>query len=255
MLPLSRSLTLLLYYFDTWGFCTELSSPFHCKYFSEIVFVAHNAFLLFALIFAIYEANVDDILSSQEHLVNDAMKTHFAMLTHWIIIIEAFCSRSSQRIFWSLINQAQQNGFHRPIELRRFTIFYILSALLVFIQECVAAYNHPHLLKRWIYSLIFGIFHQMYLNRIHFYMLHVEIVRTFLEQITDISRIPCADASDCTKFRKNCELISVLVESINKIFGWSNAASILFSFNLLLAISNWSITVVPNSPPFTSFGK
>lgn len=252
----SRSLTFLLYYFDVWGFCTEFSSSFHWKYFSITVFVVHNAFLLFGLIFAIYEAKVDDSISTQVHLANDAMKTHFAMLTHWIIIIEAYFSRASQRKFWALISQAQQKGFPRPFKLRRFTIFiYNLSALLTFIQGWLIAYNHPRsLMKRKVYMLIFGVYCQIYLNRIHFYTLHVEIIRIFLEYLIDISRI-LSDASERTKFRKNCELLSDLIETINKIFGWSNAASILFAFNLLLAISNWSITIVPHSPPFIIFSK
>lgn len=252
----SRSLAFLLYYFNAWGFYTEFAPSFYCKYLSLLAFLVQLLFSLFAIIFAIYEIVFEDILSVESYLANEAMKTYFAMLTHSMIIIEAFSSRASQHKFWTLINRAQQKGFNQSIKLRAFTFFFIQSALLTALGGWMMVYNnHPDMLKRKVHMIIVAINNQMYLHRIHYYTLHVEIVRIYLEYLVRIGENVSPEALAYIKLNEKYEMAGELIECVNETFGWSNAASILFSFNRLLAIANWTISLLGHSSPRTIFSK
>lgn len=257
----SRLIVWLLLYFDLWGFCTEYPPSSYRKHLSYIIiFIIHNGFILFALLFSIYENLVDDTLSTQFHLANDAFKTYSAILTYWIVIMESIYCRAAQRQFWRIIREIRRsNGKKYPIKLATFTFFYIQSVLLTIIGDLLFIYTHPNMLERKTYLIIFDILNHMCMNRIHYYTLHVETVRTHLEHTIRLIRnqyVNTLSTGTCSRaFRQSFELLAESMECINRIFGWSNAATILFSFHLLLAISNWTIALVSGSPSLTIFGK
>lgn len=256
----SRIFVRLLFYFDLWGFCTVYPSTFYHKHVTYTIFLVHSGFVLFALIFVINETIVDDTLSTQSHLANDAMKTYFAILTHWIIVIEALYRRTTQRRFWLHIQRIlTAMDDNQQMKLRIFKCFYIASALLYIFQIWLFFYTHPIMLKRITYVMIFNTLVQMHLNRIYYYSLHVEIVGMHLEHtighLKSLSIGEAAISAFSRTFRQNCELLDDSMEYINMLFGWSIAAAILFSFNLLLTTSNWSIADVPGSPPLTALSK
>lgn len=258
----SRLFDCIFFYFDLWGLRTEYPSTFYrnCPMFSYIIFIIHNGFVLFALLFSIYENIIDDTLSTQSHLANDAFKTYTAILTHWIITIESICSAATQRKFWTTIEQMHWfNDQNHQSKLSAFTFFFIQSVLLTIAHEVLFTWTHSHMLKRKTFLVIFAITTHMCLNRVHCYTLHMEIVRTQLERTIHHIRNLTIDQTPITSisraFRKKYGLLGDSIECINRMFGWSNAATIFLSFHFLLTMSNWTIAVVPGSPLLTVFGE
>lgn len=58
-----------------------------------------------------------------------------------------------------------------------------------------------------------------------------------LNNEAEYRRILCA-------FRVNCMLIAESIGWLNSIFGWSNAATILIAFQLILSTLNWTILFI-----------
>lgn len=258
----SRLTISLLFYFDLWGYCTECRPFRYRKYLNYIVFLFHTAFLLFALSFSIYQIIVDEEMSSRRYLAQDALKSHFVLITHWAIIIEALYSRQMQRQFWMLTQRIQLNKNEPNLKLLTFTMRYIHCLMVSILSKWLFTYVHSDLmgpLQRFIYYSIFMTHNQMYMNRTHYYTLHVEIVQMHLEHTIRIPNALGSNVEFNSKiircFRKRLESIGESIEHINHIFGWSNVATILFSFNLLLAIVNWTIAVVPGSSLVTAVCK
>lgn len=257
----SRLSICLLFYFDLWGCCTEYPPFRYRKYFNNIVYLIHTGFLLFVLSFAIHQIIVDEEMTSRRYLAHDALRSHFALITHWAIIIEAY-SRSTQRQFWRFIQRIRLNENKSSLRLPSFTLRYMNCLAMTILAQWLFTYVHSNLMQplpRFIYYSIFMIHHQMYMNRTHYYTLHVEIVQMHLKHTIRITNALGSDEKSNAKilgcFRQNLEFIDEAIERINHIFGWSNVATLLFSFNFLLAILNWSIAIVPGSSIITAICK
>lgn len=250
-------LTKLMFYFDLWGFCTEYTQSVARKTLSRVIFIVQCVFLVFVVIFTIYENMFDDSFKTQVVLANEAMKTYTALLTYWLIVTESFVSRKAQHKYWTTFNQIQQLQNNPELKLRTFTLLYALSIFWT-LFSC-GSFVWLQYEAGWQFLAITAIAvmqTQMYQNRIQFYSLYLNIVHEHLGFVLrELDGASYRDNEDLRMFRINYVLIVESVDCVNYIFGWSNAVNILFSFHMLLSQINWFIEIVPTSPISTGIGK
>lgn len=248
----------LMFHFDLCGFCTEYSQSTARNALNYLIFLVHQVFLLLSVLIKIQQIRVDDSTLSRVMLANEAMRPYTETIACFIIIIDSFASRKSQRRYWIIFKQIQNLQNNKKMDQRTFTFFYMQSIFWTFFSEFLCIYIFS--LMQWhqlIFSAIFIIQTHVYQNRIHYFTLHLNIVYAHLEYACGIL---CAFSSHCNtgklrEFRINYILIAEAITSINLIFGWSNAAAILFSFNMLLSQLNLSIDPVSWSYPLTVTSK
>lgn len=259
---------ILFFLFDLSGFCTEYSRSSFRRRFSVIIFGFQQCFVIISTAFTIYQYIVDDFVSNQVYLANEAMKSYTAILAHWLIVTESFASRASQHKYWILIKNIQKLQNNPRIELLAFSLCYIQGVCGTLLAEVFFTsmyFNLELVFLLNIYS--FMIQNSVYRNRIHYYSMHIEIIISHLEcvirNLDTATKCRCIDSNRCysncqciddemrndkilNAFQSNYLLIAESIEYMNRIFGWSNAATILFAFNILLSTINWSIYIVPD---------
>lgn len=251
----------LFLHFDLWSFCTEYSPTTFRRKFGVIINGIHQCFLPISTVFVIYQHFVDDLWTTQAYLASEAMKPYTAMIMHWLIVMESIVSRVSQRNYWILLENIQKLQNNPKIKLLPFSLWYIHGVCILLFAEVVFTFqffepNFEYLVNVTIFAMQCGV----YQNRIHHYSLHLEIVSAHLEYViryletTSKSQLLNleSDNSILSAFQSNYLLIAESIERINHIFGWSNAATILFSFNMLLSSINWFVEIVRSSE--LSFG-
>lgn len=245
----------LLFYFDFWGFCTESSPSTIRRSFSFIIFLILQCSLLGLLTSSIYKSIVYNTYLSEAYEANEALTPYTLFITHLMIITESFISRKSQREFWTVFEQIRNLQNSPKIQLRSFSFWCILSICWECLTEAPFLYKYSNFLGSLdclVRVLTFIIQNQVYQNRVYHYSLHVEIVNAHLEHV--IQSLDAASVEKSTyqtinnenedfqrKTRQNYLLIAESVEYINRIFGWSNVATILVAYNVLVSTFNWSI--------------
>lgn len=234
-----------MFHFDLCGFCTEYSQSTYRNALNYIIFLVYQAFLLLSVLFQIQQIRVNDTILSRVTLANDAMRPYTETIACYIIITESFVSRKSQCSYWNIFKQIQDLQDNKKIKQQTFTLFYIHSIFCTILSEflfiCIFS------LKQWqhlVFSAIFIIQTHVYQNRIHYFTLHLNIVHAHLEYISRFLNTVSGRCSKLREFRINYILIAESITRLNHIFGWSNAAAILFSFNMLLCQINVSIALL-----------
>lgn len=248
----------LLFHFDLCGFCTEYSQSTARNTLNFLIFLVHQALLLLSVLFTIWQIRLNDSMLSRVMLANEALRPYTETIACYIIIIESFASRKTQCRYWNIFKQIQHLQDNKKINQRTFTFFYFQSIFCTMFSEALCIFIFS--MKQWqqlVYSAFFIMQTHIYQNHIHYFTLHLNIVHAHLEFA---SRILKTLSSRCSKerlreIRLSYILIAESINSINHIFGWSNAAAILFSFNMLLSQLNLSIYLVSSSSPLSVMCK
>lgn len=258
---LSRYSSLLLFYFDLCGFCTEYRPTKYHKRFVYIIFLFHIGFMLFALLYQIYIVRVDDTKSTRFFLSNDSFKSVFILVGHILTVVESMCRRQTQHKFWQLshcileTNGRCRNFSYVSMFFRNLTIWSFAEGLMHFVYS-----NLSRPLLEIIYLFIFVFQYHSQMIRSIYYVLHINIVETSLADMACslvISLTKVVEKNQSLRlhcYQKQLELIDDSIECINRVFGWSNVVNILAIFNILLATLNWSVYLIPISPLPIAFG-
>lgn len=244
----------LLFYFDLWGFCTQIKrSPNQLK-FDRSMLTLHIIFAsISTLLISKYLSRPGD---DKLGMVNDIMKFTVLLLVYWLSIFELYSKRRIQRQFWCIVHYIDK----RFCSLQRFNLGYypmkieIYFTLTIFIHSIffkqLLSSTRIKFLYFWItYILIVWI----YQNRAFYYLFYLEwiknelkivnheaheIVATYQKKIL-IKRLRIFQRNRFKWLRQYYGSTYDLSDALNIIFGWSNVVTILVSVHLILADLNW----------------
>lgn len=243
----------LLYNFNLFGFCTELSelraSRWRHQIWTRMIMAAQiiSSCFLYAFVWINFnESFYDgfDLLS----IVNDVVKFSGAVIGFWFIVVESYCQRHVQRKFWQIYRQIRID--FNPIDRDAIFGSYLIKFGEFFM---VAIYNEVNNFVAWItetnfYFAVsyFGLM-MMHYMRIFHYLFFIHLLDHQLNEVelqmklmADISENGMISRDRLKSIRVYYDLVHELSDCINEVFGWSNIVSVLYCFLLLAVDLNWT---------------
>lgn len=252
----------ILRYFDIWGFCTEFQTTKNSNKYYLVIFVIHILidFIASWSIVTFLKRPTEDTLGH----VNDVIKLGSILFVCILSITESYVKRNNQRTFWDIFQEIEQSyrskqSFQLKSYLKKFAFFIIGSITSSLYLLLYSYYNSSIFTQYPIFWLNFEMVTKVYQNRVLYYLFYLELVENELRMIERIAE-DAAQGSNLTMNNNNgngkngkiqthednlkriCEyyqLTRKLSEELNLAFGWSNAATVLFSFGLILTDLNW----------------
>lgn len=238
-------MTILLRYFDCWGFCTEYSPSNSYKNFIRFSFVIH-LILGFITNFIHFQQfmkpEIKDILGT----INNVLKFSGYQIFYWFSTIEAFIKHGQQRQFWTFFRRIDKHFCsHRKFTLYNYLIKFGTFVLIFFITHLPFTLDMfiIHNFRFWFsYMLLVEVFQ----NRMFYYLFYLEICSHELKMIErETKQISGIYRSNCNSKFKQFELnrlkwirdyyllIYELSSTVNSVFEWSSVVSIIFSFQII----------------------
>lgn len=246
----------LLYFFNLWGLCTELSGlrMSHHRYHKWTVFIlgANIMYLCFAIgsIFHYFEEAHES--SNLLNITNDVIKFVGATVGQLIVIIESYCKRNVQQKLWKIICELRSNFEFRDRDIRfgwylaKFGEFFGAVFFIEYMQ-----------FSKWDFArniyFLFGYISLVTLQhiRVFHYLFFIQLLNHQLNAV-EMEMQSLADDSEngpiardrLKRIRIRYDLVHVLSDCVNEVFAWSNVTSILNLFLLLAVDLNWSYSHV-----------
>lgn len=257
---------LLLKFYDVCGFNTETSKKTSN---ASRIFAVHSilafAFSCFILTHSMRPVIVGNVLP---YMVNELLQMMNGIFTYWVIIIESYCQRETQRKFWKIY---ELMGKHQSRSKKSFLRIYLIKLVEFFgvvttIQIIFIQY-YTHYVGNYIFFRIAYLFSQiMYQYRVFYFIFYLELVKYELQyikkelkniaELIDLNSVKSAKRrtkvrcdSTMKKLSENSlkeinacfQLVYELTKCINQVFDWSNCAIILYCFHLPLSDANWAM--------------
>lgn len=272
----SKWIRFLLKCFDWCGFHPETTNSPQPRKKKLNIFVIH---CLWAMLLTIFTAAflMQPILLNESlpYVVNIMIQTVNGIVTHWVIIVESFAERKTQRKFWQIYEHIKHRHKRCKTPLPRLYAvnFMQFIAVTTFIQVFFLSYYLSYVGNKWYFRIAYLFSQIMYQYRIFYYLFYLELVKfelkTIKRELKDIaelsnfhgslvwnanrhykrrtrdawcdSTVTSVNEINLKRINAYCQLAYELSGCINQTFGWSNFATVLYSFHLPLTDGNWAL--------------
>lgn len=272
-----KRIRLLLKFFDLCGFYTETSNKCEHETCKKRMFIVHSIWAFILTCFSVACSMEPMILGDGlPYLVNELLQMMNGLLTYWVIIVESYLQRETQRKFWRIYEYIET--FHKSCKrkfLRIYFIKFMEYLVVILIIQIYFTQHFTHYVKHYSLFRICYLFSQiLYQYRVFYYLFYLELVKFELKIIkNDLKKVvalnECRNSfSQCKhrhkfrchtsigKFRENtlkrissyCQLVFELSKCINQIFGWSNFTTVIYCFHLPLTDGNWALRGLHERP-------
>lgn len=247
----------LLLYFDLWGFSTRFNKLTKQLKFSLFFFVLHIilASISSYLIFKYLLRPNDDTLGT----LNDLIKFVVMITSYWLSIVELFFKRKTQDRIWRQVEYIDQHfcchrQFSRASYMFKLKMYFGLAGVgyFVFMYSLCLKTGTKYLYFWFPYIFVMVSFQ----NRSFYYIFYLEFVAYELQMVCrEVNEMMKALARNhlglrnvfAEKFQRKrfrwmrgyFESIHNLCQTLNVLFGFSNVASILLAFFIVIADMNW----------------
>lgn len=247
-------MTITLRYFNFWGFCTEFNLlnrrrngiPFILIFYSVFGIIATDSFLQHLKRWRY------DTLGT----VNDTVKLIGALLVYWSSIIESFSKRKIQQQFWEIYRSIETEYCTERtripwIFLWKFLTYIPIITIIYAFQYTDSFLDAPT--DENSFWITYATIMTQNQNRAFYYLFYLEIIKfelTIIEQeVREV--VQSIQVEIDNKIRRNFEVkrlkwireyyLSVyeLCECVNNVFGWSNVATVLYLFQVMLYHLNY----------------
>lgn len=250
MLP--NHITLIIKAFDCLGFFTEFKSnrwsrtlryAISCIIFIYFTTFNYNLYLLKRT----PSIKIVDLIIAQ-------LQYFGALFTYFIVCIESFIKRSSQRAFWQRIttNDHHVENEWRSNLLKFGCCLFILIGYLVQLSLDVDS-------KCIVFVLTVTVLTRMYQFRIFYHSIYMEVIRIHLKVIhmyaVAASVLVKVPEGYLKSIRLTYRRTFKSVNCMNEIFGYSQLFVVSYSFFLVLTDCNWCYTRFGTENTLTPSGK
>lgn len=244
--------------FDLWGLCTQFKHSKNARTFYGFIFTSH---IVLASILTFSASNfLKRAIGDQLGTFNDMVELSAALLVYWLSIFELFLNRTNQRKFWNIIENFDKEFYCRRSanfrqNIRKIVIYFLFFILfrLNYLIDLLLFTGRIHFF--WICYTVFSAF---YTIRLSYYLFFVESIKCELKIIFDCAKFKSSVVLGGNHFkwiRKHYGSLYELSNLINLVFGWSNVATVLLPFCLMLTYSNRFYWKIFNKLMMNIYGK
>lgn len=254
----SKYILCLLYNFNLWGFCTELTELRMNQAWTRLIFGAQIISSCLLCAFACITLNQNhhkgaDFLS----ISNDVFKISGVVISCWLVLIESYFKRSIQRKFWKIFRQIRDSSNRSDHQLT-FGNYFIKFGLFLIVVAGIEIYMFNELasvISGWILFFAFSYFSLLIMQdlRIFHYLFFVHLLDHQLHGVELEMKLMADDSQSAIISRERFkwiriyyDLIYELSNCMNEVFGWSNIATILCLFLRLVVDLNWIYWLIHN---------
>lgn len=227
----------LLNLFDSFAFNSESSQLSQHRKLIFVIRTIHivcaitSTFAQFKYILMLYPLGIMTV-------VNEFLLCSTSLTTYSLIIIDSLSNHRSQKIFWCILRHiddhfCSQSGLSFRNYLILFGEFFTATLSIVLINIIELGENGIYFAYYVVVCHVRIFYYIFYLNVMDFQMRNIEM---------ELKNLQKCNAVECHRLkwiRKYVSLVHEMACQLNKAFGWSNAASILYCFHELLAAVNW----------------
>lgn len=233
MLP--NNIVRMLNIFDVIGFDTGSTKISKNRIFIHFIYLVQ---IVTAIFFAVFTFTALSEFNSSLRLlevVNNMVQYSATLFTYWIIILETYVQHQAHKYFWEICKHMDEQFC---IQLNQKFYSYIfkfvefnLMTFLIFIIHSIISFSAMKISLAYLFLV------KMCQLRVFYYLFCLEVVNFQLKmahcEIKEMKRISTKVDFNLRRFRKIYYNIYEMTEYLNKIFGWSQAAAILFCFYFL----------------------
>lgn len=249
----------LFVYFDLWGFSTQFRQSLNHPKIVRTIFIVHIILAMITTLAVLKFVNRpnNDKLSS----INDSIKLTAIVLVYWLSVIELYLKKETQRKFWTIVQNIDEyfcchRHFHVKIYILKLTVYFILTIIMFlnFLKRLILT-KKSQLFYYWFWFW-YAFVELFRINQLFYYLFFLEFIKNELKMINnETNEMMCAYKNGNLKktkffvrkfhqhrlkwFREFYSSIYDLCTIINTVFGWSNLAAIIISFQLILTNFNW----------------
>lgn len=239
-----RWMSVLMCYFDLWGFCTQFRTAPNQQIIYRLIFMCHLVVDLYITIVIVrfLKRPVGDNLGT----LNDAMKLFSNILFVWLPVSELYFKYRMQRKFWDIIKNIDRKFLRHErlcfkAYLIKMTIFFVV--LIAMFSNSLSYVRRSELISFW-FAYIFSVsFFKLYF---FYYLFYLELIKFELNAVQLRLYGKCSNVqlrmASLHRFkwiRQFYSSIYDLCDVVNNVFGWSNAVAIPLSILLILVDINW----------------
>lgn len=248
----------LLCYFDLWGLPTDFRMDSNYQKISRLstILISILGLIVTVLLIIYLKRPTYDPLGT----LNDVIKYAGILIVFWSSLFELNTKHSIRRRFWCTFEQIDAlYCSHRRFEIAnylnkfRFCSSTFAIVCLIYLHRITSDTGSQYLYF-WFtnFTLI-----AMYLNRVFYFLFYLELIKYELsiieketkELVRAYRNTECAIARGKTMLefqqkrfkwiRDYFQAIYFMCDSLNQFLGWSNAITILFSFQLIITDVIW----------------
>lgn len=231
-----------LKYFNLWGFHYIPSARIGGSLTSLAIFFCHFGLCVW-FSFGFIQS-YDELNSSMELLdaLNIFLYNIMSVLTYWLITYDSITAMKVRNIFWCVFSEINQDYSMQ----RHFMRWDCLTAALILLVGNASSFVIAPFIdetSRKMSILPQYLFQSILDHRIMFYFLHMEVIVWQLQKINSELTEMREQRNNLTKnrfkwTRDYYHLTFKMVDQMNEIFGWSQFALVLLSFELSLTLLN-----------------
>lgn len=259
----------LLYFFNLFGMCTEpyvlRSSRWRQKRWSILIMGFYTVYLCFLCGFILDSLDEFYDMFDLLNMANDAIKFAGAIIAHSVVIVESYFKRNVQRQFWTVFRkiQADFKCSDHTIVLRSYFVrlgLFFGAVTYIEFSQAFAWYSEGGEANLFFFiayvSLLLmqqvRVFHYLFFVHLLNHQLHE--IEVGMRNLADASEIGTMSRARLRWIRMYYESVHELCNCLNEVFGWSNAASILYLFLLFAVDMNWTYWQLHSGEPITVEG-
>lgn len=244
MLPVQ--IVYFLNIFDVFGYKSGSSKLSQNRKISYFIYFCHIFLATLLTLFKPYSMFKYYSSLGLSVAISEFLEYSTPLCTYWMIIFDFMYHQQTHRLFWKILEENihqfdQQHNYNFRIFLIKFIEFFGIKFFTLFSRFI--------LYDRAMVGIAYDSLFKLCQIRVFYYLFCLEVVhlqliliKTELEflNIEDISIKSSGYVLKLRKFRTHFYFIYEMLESLNKIFGWSQVAAILFCFYLILSEFNWT---------------
>lgn len=237
-------------FFDLWGFLTEYPHTQCYHRFAYFVLLLNFCLAIFLLFYTGYFVTYLLVNFKILEAMNEFSQYWCLLLTYWIILIETFCKRGTQRSFWTHFKQLND------VERIKGNSLYLYELVECFILSLTTLVIHCHI---WSIPLdiLIPYFTMYYIVqvRVFYYVFSMKLIASIINninmEIEEMERLWEERFENSTgnilngvkkrlwHIQRTHFTVHELVRHINNNFSCSSLAIILCQFYVLCSNLNW----------------
>lgn len=232
----------ILTLFDIFGFNSGQSKLSRCRNVAKFILNIHILLATFFTLFLFFLLIAYYSMLNIIEAISEFLQYFTALCTYWIIILDSNSRWQEQRQLWQILDEIEKRSpqqllaFNSRNYLIKFIEYFVITFFIILMIIFINDFNSFTTTIIYAYMLVI----KLCQIRVFYYLFHIEIIHSQLNLI--VKKLKLLKSSEINNeikwIREHYYHVHEIVHIVNKIFGWSHVAGILFCFYVLLTDLN-----------------
>lgn len=242
----AKLFTLILNIFDFLGFYTESSQNSRKNNFYYIFHFLSIGYFIFVNYYIVCYTFLNSFVKLLD-VLNIRLQNSCALITYCLILTDSIIHRNDQYEFWKIYKKL--SNLYQYYDDKKYLRWQYFIYRLIELISVVFVYFVEFLFEGLPISKIIDLIsHQILIKichaRVFHYLMYVEIIKIKLKYIhkeaMDASALNKTINESMKSVRETYQMIFDMINYLNRIFGFSHLATVLYCFFFIFTDLNWA---------------